>query len=326
MTEEPAVAEEPAQPELDADAWTGQWRRLALPDPRYSEGAIVSTPSGWLMVSSAGPFDSYAYRSSDGVCWTRLHFPEMRGRLTGVAYGRGRYVIVGYHQGAGHLVLLSTDGETWRAPPAVPDGYGLDGVQFAGGRFFGRELDVWTSEDAESWTHSRRDGFFAPAAVAYGAERYVLVGIGAPQLSSDGIRWRSAPIDCALFSACFTDYVEGTPTNQYRAVFFGAGHFYLAQLRSRDGESWERLAGPTPTGYLSGRLVRRDFAGTQSGGTLLAWTEGGTPQAIDVLPAPQVELPSEGNIPESLDYSFSDGLDCTVARCVLVGRELYLVP
>jgi hypothetical protein len=49
-------------------------------------------------------------------------------------------------------------------------------------------------------------------------------------------------------------------------------------------------------------------------------------QRINVLPAPEIELPSEGNIPESLHYSWSDELDCTSARCVLLGKELYLIP
>lgn len=326
-----AAASEPGavgEPELDAGHWASEWRRLALPDPRISELGITSTPDGWLLVSSAGSaFSSYMYRSSDGVRWTRVPLPDDPVRLTGVAYGGGRYVVVGYGaDGASHLIWVSTDGETWRAPPPVTGGYGLAGVQYAGQRFFGLGGEIWSSPDGESWVRSERDGFLGPSAVAFGAGRYLAVGIGAPQLSSDALSWSAAPIDCSLPTACLSDVDGGTPFNQLRGVFFAAGHFYVAKLRSPDGQNWDEVAGPVPTSYLSGRLLRRDFGGPPLAGTLEAWSEGSTPQPIDVLPAPEVELPSEGNIPESLDYSWSDGLDCTSARCVLLGKELYLIP
>lgn len=82
-----------------------------------------------------------------------------------------------------------------------------------------------------------------------------------------------------------------------------------------------------PTSYLSGRFLRRDFALPPDPGTLEAWTDiGGPSQPIAIAPAPEVELPSEGNLPDTLDYSWSDGLDCSSARCVLLGKELFLIP
>lgn len=87
-----------AEPVLDADDWASEWRRLALPDPSHSRLGITRTPSGWLLVASvSGEF--YAYRSSDGVRWARLRLPEDGVRLTGVAYGGGRYVMVGSRGG-----------------------------------------------------------------------------------------------------------------------------------------------------------------------------------------------------------------------------------
>ena len=319
---EPGAA---GEAELDADDWSSEWRRLALPGSGLELVGITRTPGGWHLFSSTGS-ENYAYRSSDGVRWTRVQLPDDRARLTGIAYGGGRYVIVGHTQGAGHLIWVSTDGETWQAPP-VTQGFGLDGVQFVEGRFFSWGLDIWSSQDAESWVRSRREDIYFPAQVAFGAGRYLLVGVGVPQLSSDGVSWSSAPIDCSLPSACISDVDEGTPFNQFRNVLFAEGHFYLSRLRSPDGQTWEEVAGPAPTSYLSGRFVRRNFAFTPDPEiTLEAWPEGGTPQPIDILPAPEVELPSDGNIPESLDYSWSDGLDCTSARCVLLGNELYLIP
>ncbi len=145
--------------------------------------------------------------------------------------------------------------------------------------------------------------------------------------SGSGIRTQLElrPIDCSLPSACISDVDEGIPFSQFQTVLF-TEDVHVARLRSPDGQDWQEIPGPAPTSYLSGRFLRRERAIPPDAGTLEAWSEGGTPQPINVLPAPEVELPSEGNIPESLDYSWSDGLDCTSARCVLLDKELYLIP
>lgn len=315
-----------AEPELDADDWTSEWRQLALPDARDSELGITRTPDGWLLVASAGGANgSYMYRSSDGVRWARVHLPDDEGRLTGVAYGRGRYVVVGRARDAGHLIWVSTDGETWSAPP-IAEGLGLDGVQFVGERFIGWGTHIWSSQDTESWVQSRNEELYFPVGAAFGAGRYLLVGTGVPQLSTDGISWSSAPVDCSLPTACISDEEGGTAYNLFRSVVFAEDHFHLNRLRSRDGQDWEEVVGPAATSYLSGRFLHRSFALPPDPGTLEAWSNVAPPQPIDVVPAPEVELPSEGNIPETLDYSWSDGLDCSSARCVLLGKELFLIP
>lgn len=309
--------------ELDADDWASEWRQLALPVPQFSEQAIARTPDGWLLVSSA-----YVYRSSDGVRWTRVHLPNDEGRLTGVAYGGGRYVIVGRSSNTGYLIWVSADGETWQAPP-VTEGIGIDGVQFVEDRFIAWGAHIWSSQDAESWVQQRREDFYTGAGAAFGAGRYLLVGTGTPQISQDGLSWSSAPIDCSLPTACVVDVDEGNPYHRFQNVVFAEGHFHVARLRSPDGQNWEESTGPStglgPTSYLSGRFVRRQRS-ISDAGTLEAWSEGGTPQQINFRPPPEFGLPSEDDIPESLDYSWSDGLDCTSARCVLVGKELYLIP
>lgn len=228
----------PAEAELDADDWTSEWRQLALPDPRYSERGITRTPDGWLLVASAGR-SSYAYRSSDGVRWIRVRLPDDDARLTGVAYGRGRYVVVGHGQDAGPRIWVSTDGETWLALP-LTEGFGLDGVQFVDDRFIGWGIHIWSSQDAESWVQSRREELYFPVGAAFGAGRYLLVGTGVPQLSTDGLSWSSAPVDCALPTACIADVDEGTPYNLFRSVLFAAGHFHLNRLRLA---RWTELAG-----------------------------------------------------------------------------------
>jgi hypothetical protein len=111
------------EPELEADDWTSEWRRLALPDPRLSARGITRTPGGWLLVSSGGrAFGSYMYRSSDGVRWTRVHLPDDGVDLTGVAYGGGRYVVVGHGADrVGHLI--------WVLRQVLRDPAALDGLR-----------------------------------------------------------------------------------------------------------------------------------------------------------------------------------------------------
>jgi hypothetical protein len=308
--------------QLDPGAWSQTWRRLTLPDARWDELGVAGTPSGWFAVSSVMSGESYVYRSSDGTHWQRVTLTDHDEnlRLKGVAYGGGRYVIVGGQRGR-NLVLSSTDGERWREAPPDDMSLGLESVTYVQGRFFGMDTGVWSSADAEHWVQSKLEQAFAPQAVAFGAGQFFLAGIGAPQLSTDGVSWRAAPIDCALASACFTDELDGVPINQYRNVFFADGYFYLNQLRSRDGQLWEQFEAPAPTGYLGGRLLQVKYDGS-----VKAWPVGGTPEAVDVLEAPEVPELGAGPLPQSLDYSWSDGLDCSSAKCVLLGKNLYLIP
>lgn len=105
----------------------GAWRLIEVP----ALGAIpvvIPTPSGWLSLSrrslGSGKVvegnESALYHSTDGVHWRLVPIAgDDDLLLRGVAYGNGRYVIVGGRGSSGlsGVVLTSSDGEHWDERP-----------------------------------------------------------------------------------------------------------------------------------------------------------------------------------------------------------------
>jgi len=110
-------------------------------------------------------------------------------------------------------------------------------------------------------------------------------------------------------------------------VFFAEGRFHMSlendgELTSSDGESWQFVPGPSPDAYVSGHFTQ--FFGAQP----TVWLSGdSTPRPIAVSSGPTlppVEFPAQP--PADVDLSWSDGIDCTNARCAVIHSRLYLVP
>jgi len=149
------------------------------------------------------------------------------------------------------------------------------------------------------------------------------------QLSSDGAEWRAAPLDCTLPIDCYTDPDGTLYPYPLGGVFFAEGRFHAFQLTSPegeltspDGEVWQFVPGPFPDAYVGGHFTQ--FLGAQP----RVWLPGdSTPRPIEVSSMP-VPLPAPFPVqpPADVDLSWSDGIDCTNARCVVVHSKLYLVP
>jgi hypothetical protein len=341
----------------DAD-WGKTWRRLSTPSISRGGAMVAGAPGGWLALSTRDqdgtknppPPDSFAYFSTDGTHWRAVPTPGDYPLQGGsVAYGGGRYVITGTRSET--VLLDSTDGEAWHEQS-------LDGPSFAfyngpvtyvRDRFLYMSGAFWGSADAEHWDQLPHDYPFALIdQIAYGNGVYLGVGIQM-QLSTDGVEWHMAPLDCALPIDC-----ESIPDGNLQpapvgGVFFAEGLFHIWQyqsgyqlpqgeLTSPDGKSWQYVPGPFPDAYIAGHFVQ--FRGTQPA----VWLAGdSTPRPIGLIrrsngvSGSSTALPSATDStsdavtvddppPAEADLSWSDGLDCSNARCVLIHSQLYLVP
>jgi hypothetical protein len=331
---------------LQDEDWSKTWRQLAAPSISQNEVVVAGAPGGWIAVStrdqdgSKNPPapDSVAYFSKDGTHWHAILTPgdyPLQG--ASVAYGGGRYVITGSRakitgSGAETVVLDSTDGETWHEQS-------LDGptfafyngpVTYAGDRFFYVSGKFWGSLNGDHWAALPHDYPFAMLEqIAYGNGVYLGVGVQT-QLSSDGAEWHAVPLDCALPIDCYADPEGNVEPEPLRGVFFAEGRFYAQQwtsvpeggLTSSDGESWQFVRGPFPDAYVAGRFAR--FFGAQPA----VWLPGdNTPRSIEVSSGPgpataQFATPP----PTDVDLSWSDDVDCTNARCLIIHSRLFLVP
>jgi hypothetical protein len=189
----------------DGSIWT------PAPDDPAFDGAEVTAflplAGGWLAIGRLGSGQrttgSVAWRSTDGVHWTRIDDPALsRGYVRAVARsGDGSIVAVGsdLDETAAWVWRSADDGATWILEPdedsrtwfgnkirmtdviTTPDGLlavgNHVGVQYGTG-------ESWLSSDASSWTHAPAQpvmGQVEPSAVVGFEDRYVMVGtFGAP--------------------------------------------------------------------------------------------------------------------------------------------------
>jgi hypothetical protein len=177
----------PARLNLHAVAWTGseylaggdrgvllsspdglRWRRL--PFPGFHSIRSFATDGTSVIAAGAG---TVARLPAPGDSW-QLE-PVGLGRFqTGVAYGGGRYVVVGHNGG----LLVSTDGgASWTAAVSGIT-QNLDAIIWTGGRFTatGEGIAI-TSQDGSHWQQTAVPGHHSIRALA-GSGLGVVVGVG----------------------------------------------------------------------------------------------------------------------------------------------------
>ncbi|MBN1831482.1 MAG: leucine-rich repeat domain-containing protein, partial [Deltaproteobacteria bacterium] len=145
----------------------------------------------------AGAFVAFVAVSDDGVTWTETQLPTIATGLTGITYGNGLYVAVGYKKkeiGDDPIIATSLNGVNWnKQVPYVPGGAGvLEDVAYGNGKYVivGALNDhILFSQDASSWiafdTGDLVEEWFG---VTYTGELFVIAG---PQVlsSPDGQDW-----------------------------------------------------------------------------------------------------------------------------------------
>ena len=326
--------EEVPEPDLVAEQLTRPWVKLYV--PRAVEAPqVVRYPGGYVAVSRelvggkalTGTYN-YLYRSDDGVRWERLPLEGVSPffGFRGLSYGGGRFVMTGSGSGKNEI-WSSSDLTTWSRLEPVLDSWGLAHATRVNGRFyaFTTWTQIFTSTDGVSWSGATVDTF--AGAVAFGNGRYVMVGSGPVQISSDGMMWRSRPLECSLPGACITDPGGGINQGFHANALFAAGKFFVDQLSSTDAEVWTAHTDPRAEAYVGGYFFAQVPGGDPSAlSELRAWKASETPVTVQAISGHQVEPTiGEGAAPSSIDLPLPGGQDCLTHRCVLIGQALYLI-
>lgn len=148
--------------------------------------------------------------TDNGAHWTQTITGIGYQQPTGIAFGNGVYVAVGY----GGLVATSPDGTAWtKRSFGNSSDFGVLNVQFLNTAFYAvtNAGGIFRSSDGISWTHIQV-GVNALASVAYGSGVYVAVGSASALASSpDGISW--------------TQRTWPGVHNNFESVTFGNGAF-----------------------------------------------------------------------------------------------------
>lgn len=327
----PPGTPDPERPPLTADDLARTFVEIA--PPHVTEAARVArTPNGYLALSREffpggkviSEIFNYLYESSDGVTWRRLPLPAKPATfgLRDIAYGGGRYVMVG-GGGAGSKALVSSDLASWTEHPIpLSDPAQLAHVVYTGGRFIALATfrQVAVSLDGSRWDVGTLENV-QPTDVVFGNDRFVLVGSGPVEVSRDGRTWQPAPLDCALPRACIQDPSGGIHQGFHHRVVFAGQRFYMDELVSADGRDWRAHDEPLARAVIGGRLIGSPRAGQG----WVAWLPGGPPAALAVLPNTSAGTLAQGLGADTINLPLPGGETCVSHRCELVDGRLYLL-
>jgi hypothetical protein len=211
------------------------WERLASP----------AVPMLWSLSSFGdlllGVTNGGFATSPDGLGWTPVPVTPTAPYLSWLACSTVRCVAVGME------IMASDDAVTW-SRAALPNGYTLTGVTWAGSRFvavgraFGGSGTLYMrSDDGEHWETRTQYGVFGPTSVAANGRSLVAVGglQGHVYTGTDGFTWQdSVPVGG-----------DGLSNVVWTGSFFAAlgrktGGILPALWVSWDGLAWAEVAVP----------------------------------------------------------------------------------
>jgi hypothetical protein len=173
------------------------------------------------------------------LTWTLVTQSGISDYVESVAYGNGRFVVVGIVGDGTSKMAYSSDGINWTAVTnIVANSLDLSSITFCGEKFFLYGFNKMASSiDGENWTvddyvYNLPEGISAPA---YGNGKYVFVTSGGRIIySPDGVTW--------------TETTKRPSGFQFQSIAFGDGKFVAGAdggkfAYSTDGITWTAVPG-----------------------------------------------------------------------------------
>jgi hypothetical protein len=241
------------------------------------------------------------WTSPDGIAWTprdttSLLLPNGNW-LSGVTYGKGRFVAVGGIPST-NTVAVSTDGISWTLRDSGLSNTGLtplSGVAYGNGVFVAVGADVTTSEDGLEWTPRDSSGWYRLYGVTYGQDRFVGVGPYSLVYSTNGTNWM----------------VGGPSTGYYlNGVTCGEGDFVYVSgggsAYSTNGTNWiTQSSGGHGNAVAYGNSI---FVAVNYGGAIYRTAES---FRLSVQPGTPINLTLTGLVPATYRIEGKTSLSAT---------------
>ena len=178
--------------------------RYVIHEMIFAEGLFVAAGTTGFTPAAA------ILTSSDGTNWTQQTVPPFWGYLTGLTYGKGRFVAVGRDIYTFGIAVSSEDGTNWMAQ-SFGGGHYLQDVAYGGGLFVAVGVGQSSgaaakpssgiyqySRDGIRWFHGKVfSSVYSLENITYGRESFVAVAIvdGSPYTRKTVILRGTRPAD-----------------------------------------------------------------------------------------------------------------------------------
>jgi len=219
-------------PEGPFPAW-----QVSDPTPRDSVVSLAFLNGRFVGVGERGRI----YLSVDGNSWTQVNTPTTE-TLSGVTYGNGTYVAVGYNGGV--VYSRASDATSWN-PASGTDGESFANVAYGNGTFVAVGSAVYTSTDGLTWTRQTSPSNEYIEDVAFGNGYFVATDGTKIYRSQDGVSWETVTpppsplipngrigINRIVWGGNFFLAAGRVADPSY----YGRGFLYV--ITSTDGQSW----------------------------------------------------------------------------------------
>lgn len=229
---------------LAADGAIGWNYRAPLPSANIVNN--VEYANGRYM---AVGYNGTLVTSSDGVSWDKVDVGSDTDRFSGIAYGNGKYVIVGSNDSNGYAarIFTSDDGAAWHETASIAN-HSLNDVVYGDGQFVavGEYGKIIISNDGETWETITVDPMdYTLQSVTYANGKYVAAGMrkhtgisnrGAIMTSVNGVEWTVAYTN-TTYTLWDVTYGEGVLVAVGGQSDQSNGNLYIC-YSTNDGESW----------------------------------------------------------------------------------------
>lgn len=216
------------------------WKNSSMEPINWSSGYNVFNPSDantiyvngqYICVGGSG---YYVDTSFDGINWFNAAIiagggTVISGEARGIAYGNGKYIIVG------GPIFSSTDLTHWTfiSQPSNE----LRSVIYVNNKFIavGNSGIILSSADGTNWTTETSGVSTDLYSIAYGNGKYIAVGNNGTILSStDGSVWTSETIDSSVGMITKIIYAN----EQFILIFGDTNYMFVGVAYSSDGSTW----------------------------------------------------------------------------------------
>jgi hypothetical protein len=186
---------------------------------------------------------------------------------------------------------------------------------------------IFVSNDGVTFTTVFEPLLVQTVGMAFGNGQFMIADHFAVQASTDGLAWSDHTPSCSV-GPCIAVPGQSAPVPGLFGNIAFLDRFYVDDVSSTDGVTWQPYAGPTVNYVVGGyafNMTGDPPSDSSWNGVLRTWRAGESPQPVTVEIQASTATLAEGVGPAVISNPLPGGETCATRSCVVVGNALYLV-